>query len=482
MTDDTGVSRDAAGSGAPASPFWIRALDWITIALVCGAVWVALSGGIRMPLGVIRVSLTSPVRLAVLAVAIAGVRHLIRRQPSLVRELRRVRPRRLSNIWAATGPIWAVSRSSVILAGYFAVLLIGFAEQPTFRISENVFLNLPARWDAGWYLDIAVNGYRWRGGAYKQQNVAFFPAFPIAMRVAGVLVGAERPGTLPTVTFRRMLLAGWVVAILMFWYALVYVYRWSDARAGPAVAKATVTLLAVYPFAVFFSAPYTEALFLLGATAAFVHFERGEWARAAIWGVLLGLVRPNGVLLSIPLAMLALKPDTRSQLWSPRGLGVWTAIGAPAVGLLLYSLFMYQLTGDLFAWSQVQAAWGRTYQLTTWIGLELTEVAKHGAFVYTESAPVTVLNGMAALMALALLWPIGRFAGLPYVIFVVVNLAPAIVSGGLMSVGRFTSTLFPLFFALAALVPERQLTGWVVAFSVLQGLLAVLFFTWRPPF
>ncbi|HET9263436.1 MAG TPA: hypothetical protein VFO14_10345 [Vicinamibacterales bacterium] len=51
-----------------------------------------------------------------------------------------------------------------------------------------------------------------------------------------------------------------------------------------------------------------------------------------------------------------------------------------------------------------------------------------------------------------------------------------------MSVGRFTATLFPLFFALAAAVPERHLPPVIMTFSVLQGLIAVLFFTWRPPF
>jgi hypothetical protein len=67
-------------------------------------------------------------------------------------------------------------------------------------------------------------------------------------------------------------------------------------------------------------------------------------------------------------------------------------------------------------------------------------------------------------------------------VFVLVNLVPAVASGGLMSVGRFTSTLYPLFFALAVSIREQHLPGWVVGFGVLQGLLAVLFFTWRPLF
>jgi hypothetical protein len=232
---------------------------------------------------------------------------------------------------------------------------------------------------------------------------------------------------------------------------------------------------------VFFSAAYTEGLFLLAAAAAFFHFERQEWLRAALWGLLIGMVRPNGALLAIPLALLAAR--TR-RLDAPRRFlpAFWLALVAPVAGLLLYGLFVQHLTGRFFAWSDVQVAWGRTYQLTTWVGLELTRMTEHGVIEYPENAPVTVLNGLAVVMALLLLWRIGRAAGISYAVFVLVNLLPALVSGGLMSVGRFTSTLFPLFFALALVLPERQLTGWVVAFSILQGLFAVLFFTWRPPF
>jgi hypothetical protein len=212
------------------------------------------------------------------------------------------------------------------------------------------------------------------------------------------------------------------------------------------------------------------------------HFERAQWLRAGIWGSLVGFVRPNGAFVAIPLAVIAVQWRTRRGRLPRPEPGFWIALAAPATGLALYSIFIWHLTGRFFAWSEVQSAWGRTYQLTNWIGLELTEVGRHGVLQYAAAAPVTVLNGLAAVMALVLLWPIGRTLGLPYAVFVLVNLAPAIVSGGLMSIGRFTATLFPLFVALALTAGDRFLTPLIVAFSILQGLLAVCFFTWRPPF
>jgi hypothetical protein len=43
-----------------------------------------------------------------------------------------------------------------------------------------------------------------------------------------------------------------------------------------------------------------------------------------------------------------------------------------------------------------------------------------------------------------------------------------------------TSTLFPVFAALAMALPPERRTGWVLFFALGQGLIAALFFTWRP--
>ena len=65
-------------------------------------------------------------------------------------------------------------------------------------------------------------------------------------------------------------------------------------------------LLATYPFAVYYSAAYTESLFLLAALGTWFHSRREEFLRAAGWGLLLGLTRPNGFFLAVPLGLIAL--------------------------------------------------------------------------------------------------------------------------------------------------------------------------------
>ena len=79
-----------------------------------------------------------------------------------------------------------------------------------------------------------------------------------------------------------------------------------------------------------------------------------------------------------------------------------------------------------------------------------------------------------------MLWPVLRRLGLAYAAFVLVNLAPPLLAGGLLSMGRLSSTLFPVFLALAAMLPRRAVTPLITAWGLGQGLVAALFFTWRP--
>ena len=80
-----------------------------------------------------------------------------------------------------------------------------------------------------------------------------------------------------------------------------------------------------------------------------------------------------------------------------------------------------------------------------------------------------------------LIWPVTRRLGVAYGALVAINLAVPLALGGAISIGRLTATMFPLFLWLAAAIPERRLGVWVLLFAVGQGLMAVLFYTWRPP-
>ena len=76
---------------------------------------------------------------------------------------------------------------------------------------------------------------------------------------------------------------------------------------------------------------------------------------------------------------------------------------------------------------------------------------------------------------------IRRF-GLAYGVFVAICVLPPLISMGSVSLGRYTAPLFPIFLWLGAAVPQNQRPYWAASFALGQGLVAALFFTWRPPY
>ena len=114
------------------------------------------------------------------------------------------------------------------------------------------------------------------------------------------------------------LLAGLIVSLVAFLLALIYFWRWTADRLGADVATGAVWLLSAFPLGVFFSAAYTESLYLLIVVAACYYAERRQFARSAGAGFLAGLVRPNGLLLSIPIAWTAFFATTSHDRTEPR--------------------------------------------------------------------------------------------------------------------------------------------------------------------
>jgi Gpi18-like mannosyltransferase len=163
----------------------------------------------------------------------------------------------------------------------------------------------------GLVLGIATRGYEYTAaaGATAQQNIVFFPAFPMLVRLVARLGGNS---------IAAHVIGGTLVSVAAFAFALAYLYRIASEELTEEQAATVLWLLAAYPFALFFGAIYTESLYLLATVGAFYHFRRSEFARAAAWGVVVGPTRPNGFLLAVPLAIIAFSARGGRRAWRPR--------------------------------------------------------------------------------------------------------------------------------------------------------------------
>ena len=266
--------------GAASRPAWVRLLDIalaVSLMLLASAV---LTGGVRVRFGDVRFTAESPVRVGAVVLALLAARTFLWRRESWGRRA----VARARAIWTDRGlriaiPWVLTTRLVILLATYVGVIVVGYpGSGPPFRSSPSEFGNLFARWDAGWYVTIAEGGYNYWGNSRAQTNVAFFPAYPFAVRTTAALLGArwgspEDPAdSFEAFTVRRhvrLLHAGWLVSVGAFTWALVYLFRLArDLTGSDEAAAAAVALTATYPFALFSGAVYTEGLFRLCVTAA----------------------------------------------------------------------------------------------------------------------------------------------------------------------------------------------------------------------
>ena len=138
----------------------------------------------------------------------------------------------------------------------------------------------------------------------------------------------------------------------------------------------------------------------------------------------------------------------------------------PVVGVLCFSAYLGWRVGDPTAWISDQAAWPNNFG---------------------QPPPVPssidlwwIPNALSLGLVLASLAPVTRLLGAAYGLFIGVNIAPPLFRHGLLSLGRFTSVMFPLFAWLATRVRGRARTRLILVFAVGQAVLAALFFIWDP--
>jgi len=325
-----------------------------------------------------------------------------------------------------------------------------------------------ARFDSGYYLDIAQHGYRTTSAA----STAFYPLYPFAIRLLGWLTGSG-------------VLAGAVISAVSFAVALVLLHRLTELELGTRAADVAVLLVAFAPLSFFFTAVYTESIFLLLSVGAMLAVRRERWMLAGVLGALCALTRPTGVLLAAPIAIAVLRHRPRID----RRL-LWSLLPLAGVGL-----YLVVLAANGFGWMapfRAEASWHRIDAgpvVGVAAGLHaafrgLVAIVGNGVSIYepTQNGPFSgsaeaVLLGLVLVLACALAVRCFRRLRLECAAYAALALATCVsspvVGQPLASLDRYVLTIFPLWMVAGAWVARRRLEAPAVAL----GALLLVFYT-----
>ena len=329
-----------------------------------------------------------------------------------------------------------------------------------------------ARWDSGWYHDIAANGYRHVEGG--RSNLAFFPVYPQLMGIAGRMLGGEQ---------QDFYFAGILITWLSFAIAMPLLYRLARLDL-PADAALRVTIYAaVFPSAFFFGVVYSEALFLLTLVGAALAFRTRHWALGAFAAAVMTATRVNGVMFLPALALIGWDSAGDSGRERMRAL---VAAGCGAAGIVAYSFFNYWISGNPIEWYDSITRWGYHPGGNPVAGLlRIVEalIARPVQFIASEPmAPYDTLNALSAIAALVSVPFIWLRFGRGYAAIVMLGLALPLSSGQYEGLGRYCSVLFPLAILFGSMKGEARHLGLITGFVLFYTLGLVLFGNVHPLF
>lgn len=301
-----------------------------------------------------------------------------------------------------------------------------------FLSDQTSFLGMWNRWDASHYLNIAQNGYTAVGE--DRFLIVFFPFYPLLVAATNVVVGDS-------------LLSGFVVTTLAS-LALALLFRaLVKVDYSESTAQYAVFFLFVFPTSYFLHIPYTESLFLALTIGSFLAARKQMWLVCGVLGFLSCLTRINGLIL-VPALLFELLEDYRENR---RVEAAWLYLILIPIGFVGYLLLNFYVTGDALMFMTYQREHWYRYFRFPWEGIWET-VKKVNTSGATDSQMVGFQETFYIAVGLAGVvfgWAHLRWS---YRVWMILNWLLFISTSFVLSVPRYTLTLFPLFilFALGA--------------------------------
>jgi hypothetical protein len=453
-------------------------------------------------------------------------------------------------LWSSRLLVWAAGTGTVLAFGAGPVRHAFNPSGVTRGLGwlGNLLAAPAARWDAAWYLVIAHYGYRPDLGAFTSSRTAFFPLYPLGVGAisrlgvppiaAGVLLssgalalalyGIHRLTTLELARTRTVTAAreGTVTTGRA-------IDRATDRLRDAEVARLAVLLTAFAPMAFFFSAVYSESLYLALSVGVFLCARQGRWAWVAVLGALAAMLylygpredlspdfpraeKPRGagrtsaataerrgpglagasfvVQAAMVHAVARLRPNYRLRkdfLWLalvPAGLGIYMAYLALNGGEALMPFHAQDVWGRHFAgpyggvWDGAKAAFEGARQLLSQ-GRHVYFPAAAGSPEIDAGHNLMLLAFL--LVAVPMLVGVLRMLPLAYGVYAIAALALPlsypVASQPLMSLPRFLVVLFPLSIWLAAWLAAhpRARTPTLVVSGLLMAFFVAQFATWH---
>ncbi len=349
----------------------------------------------------------------------------------------------------------------------FAIGISNYTGSKSLKTDYSGYINTLKKNDAYWYENIALNGYPkvehkedlgfHDGSEYKQSEWAFFPFYPLSISTVSKIFNLN-PDT-------ATLLISYFFSILGFILFYIFLIRYvGDER----LALLTVVLLIIFPFHYYYSVFYTEAIFFSFLMGSFLSIQRKKYWITSILIIPLTLIRPNGIILIIPLYLFMLEREGLVNRWKidfnqlfkkPNIVRSLYFLSAPMC-FILYGFYQQMMTGEFFAFSIAQQGWYREFRFP------LLSFFREGNLANQFNSIYTILFILLGIFS----WK--KFP-LSLNLLIWLSLLLPLTSGSVQSMPRFISLIFPFMMIFGIWVSKTK-----ASFAIITLLFAIQLFTY----
>jgi hypothetical protein len=318
-----------------------------------------------------------------------------------------------------------IAKALVLIFAAQAFLTVG--EKPL-NANES-FLGIWNRWDAVQYLKIAQEGYVSKGD--DRFLIVFFPLYPALVAMLQVIV-------------RDYLLSAFIVSGIASLAAALALRSLVRLDHSERTAQLAIIFLFIFPTSYFLHIPYTEGLFLALVIGSFVAARKRAWVWAGVLGGLACLTRINGLIL-FPALVFEVWIDYRESAQFNKK---WLFLILIPLGFSGYLAMNYFVTGDALMFMTYQREHWYRYFRWPWEGI--WETYKRIDLPKPVDAQMTGVQEVLFVVIGAAATVFGwRHLRNSYRVWMVANWLLFVSTSFVLSVPRYTLSLFPLFILMA---------------------------------
>jgi Gpi18-like mannosyltransferase len=328
------------------------------------------------------------------------------------------------------------------------------------------FFQFLARWDSGFYLDIAQSGYFW-DTSKKLFNTPFFPLYPFLIRNLNFLFEGNNFYT------------GIFISTIASLIACFYLYKLAKLDLEKRDAFRSIFYFLIFPTAIFLAAIYTESLFCMLSIACFYYARKNKWAIAGIFGFFTALTRPQGIIL-FPILLLEYLEQKGFKFKKIRFNLLWTLLIPAGIGIYMFFLNIKFKNPLLFILAQ--NSWRKSENVSfSSIWHTLTNYV-HDFFFPGNNLAYYIVKDFDLIFFLSfLILSVIIFFRLrmSYGFYIFLSLILPLTTNTLESMNRYTILLFPAFIFLAK-ISKNQIVqyGITLLFASLFTIYTILFINW----